>query len=275
MTCLSSFRSLRALRRLQSIRMKILLATTNPHKRDEIEAVLGSSVELLTLDDIDLRVSEPAEDGSTFQANALLKAEYYGDAAAMPTLADDSGLAVDALDGEPGVYSARYAAAEYGEAWASLGRAERDRINNARLLRALEGVPDEKRSARFVCAMAMVIPPNAPEAAGPPPTHWPGGDALSAGMNYERTWPPPPVIVEGTYPGRIIRPEHAADPEHPERGRGANGFGYDPLLVLDDRYPDHTGKTSAELSPEEKNAISHRGDAARQMRDKLAELMLL
>ncbi|MFW6337101.1 MAG: non-canonical purine NTP pyrophosphatase [Phycisphaeraceae bacterium] len=255
--------------------MKILLATTNPHKRDEIDAVLGNSVELITLDEIDLRVPEPVEDGATFQANALLKAEYYGDAAAMPTLADDSGLAVDALNGEPGVYSARYAAAEHGDAWSSLDRAERDRINNAKLLRALGGVANENRAARFVCAMAMVIPPNAPEATGPPPTHWPGGDALGAGMNYERTWPPPPIIVEGTYPGRIIQPDEADDPQRPERGRGGNGFGYDPLLVLDDRYPDHAGRTSAELTPEQKNAVSHRGDAARQMRDKLAECMLL
>lgn len=255
--------------------MKILLATTNPHKREEIEAILGHSVELITLDEIELDAPEPVEDGATFQANALLKAAYYGDAAAMPTLADDSGLAVDALGGEPGVYSARYAAGEQGDRWAGLDRAERDRINNAKLLRALGGVPDEERSARFVCAMAMVIPPNAPEASGPPPTNWPGGDALSAGMNYERTWPPPPIIVEGNYPGRILRPDEALDLEHPERGRGGHGFGYDPLLVLDERFAKHAGKTSAELAPEQKNAISHRGDAARQMRDKLAEMMLL
>jgi XTP/dITP diphosphohydrolase len=255
--------------------MKILLATTNPHKRDEIKAILGEAVELITLDEIALDAPEPAEDGVTFQANALLKAEYYANAAATPTLADDSGLAVEALNGEPGVYSARYAAAEHGDGWASLDRAERDRINNAKLLRALEGVPHDERSARFVCAMAMVIPPNAPEATGPPPVNWPGGDALSSGMNYERTWPPPPIIVEGTYPGRIMRPDEAGDPAHPERGRGGNGFGYDPLLVLDDRFPEHAGRTSAELTPEQKNAISHRGDAARQMRDKLAEMMLL
>mgnify|MGYP006275306619 CR=1 FL=1 len=253
--------------------MKLLLATANPHKRDEIKAILGDSVVLITLADLDRDIPEPEETGRTFQANALLKAEYYGEIAAMPTLADDSGLAVDALEGAPGVYSARYAADDNPDTWADLDRPARDLANNAKLLRELHATPDDRRTARFVCAMAMAIPPNAPEAAGPPPAHWPGGE-LGSGMNYERTWPPPPIIVEGHYPGRIIQPADAADPDHPERGRGANGFGYDPLLVLDDRFPQHAGRTSAELTPDQKNAISHRGDAARRLRDKLADLGL-
>ena len=165
--------------------MKILLATTNPHKRDEIKAILGEAVEVITLDEIELDAPEPVEDGETFQANALLKAAYYGDAAAMPTLADDSGLAVEALNGEPGVYSARYAAAEHRvRLEVSLDRAERDRINNPSSCGPSRACwSDEERSARFNCAMAMVIPPNAPERVRPPAGELARRRPLSAGMN--------------------------------------------------------------------------------------------
>lgn len=127
----------------------ILVATSNPHKLEEIAAVLGPlGIETVGLSDIGLDVPEPVEDGETFEANARLKAVYYARAARRPCLADDSGLEVDALGGAPGVYSARYAGV--GET-----RAQRDAANNAKLLRELKDVPAARRTARFVCAMCL------------------------------------------------------------------------------------------------------------------------
>ncbi len=199
---------------------ELIVATGNPHKVEEIAQVLrasGVTVPVRSLKDIAGAdsIEEPVEDGATFEDNARLKAMHYaralklGDAQAC--LADDSGLEVDALGGAPGVYSARYA---------GLGatRAERDAANNAKLLRELEGVPREKRTARFVCAVCVVD---------------------RSGVLFE---------TRGTFPGVIA-----------DAPRGVNGFGYDPLLLLDD------GRTSAELSPDEKNARSHRGEAIRKV----------
>jgi XTP/dITP diphosphohydrolase len=196
----------------------ILFATTNPHKVEEVRAVLaplGFSVD--DLGTLGNAPEEPIEDGQTFGDNARLKAIYYATATGRTCLAEDSGLEVDALGGAPGVYSARYAGT-------SGSRAERDRANNEKLLEALRDVPSDRRSARFVCAMCL---------AGP------GGHVL--------------VEVAGYYAGII------ADAPH-----GANGFGYDPLLYLPD-----AGCTSAELSPEAKNAHSHRGQATRALAEKL------
>ena len=153
---------------------------------------------------------EPEEDGATFEENARIKAVAYARALGETVLADDSGLEVDALGGAPGVHSARYAG--IGEA-----REERDRANNAKLLAALEGIPDARRTARFVCVLCVARPDGT-------------------------------VVAEarGTFDGVI---GHAP--------LGSNGFGYDPLLVLDD------GRTSAELPSAEKNARSHRGNALR------------
>ena len=208
--------------------MKLLVATSNPHKLEEIGAIIrDSSIELLSLDAIGLEIDEPVEDGETFEANAELKARYYAKAAGMLCLADDSGLEVDALDGEPGVRSARYSNTDGP-------RAERDRANGRFLLKNLEGVPAEKRDARFVCAMALVD----------------GRDGKDETI----------AVVRGTLEGRILLPEEADDPSQPERGRGSNGFGYDPIVYMPDR-----SLTVAQLSSEEKNAISHRGSAVKKM----------
>ncbi|MFN3167475.1 MAG: RdgB/HAM1 family non-canonical purine NTP pyrophosphatase [Phycisphaeraceae bacterium] len=208
--------------------MKLLIATSNPHKIDEIRAVArdaGAAFELLSLKDVGVDAPEPEEDRDTFAGNALLKAAYYARHARLPCVADDSGLEVDALGGAPGVVSARYAGA-------AGGRDVIDPANNKKLLAELADTPAEQRTARFVCAMALV---------------WPDGERE-------------PLAVRGTFEGRIITPDQADDPAKPHLGRGRNGFGYDPLFWLDAR-----GCTSAELSSAEKNAISHRGDATRKL----------
>jgi XTP/dITP diphosphohydrolase len=192
----------------------ILVATGNPHKLEEIRAVLGPlGFTVLGLDDIGTVPPEPDEDGPTFEANARIKAIAYARATGRRCLADDSGLEVDALGGAPGVRSARYAGV-------GATRAERDAANNALLLERMRGVPAARRSARFVCAMCLA------EADGT-------------------------IVAEtrGEFAGVIA-----------EAPRGANGFGYDPLLLLPEE-----GRTSAELSPAEKNARSHRGAAVRAL----------
>jgi len=218
--------------------LKILLATGNPHKLDEVRAILPppppegsqSGITLLSLVDAGLDgLTEPVEDADTFEGNALIKARYYANhpknTQKLVCLADDSGLEVDALDGAPGVYSARYAGA-------TGSRQERDLANNAKLLKSLAGVPSEKRAARFVCALAFVDPMVDPSGAG--------------------GW-----VDRGTFEGSILLPEQAMDQRTPECGRGNHGFGYDPLFLV--AGLDNT--TSAELSEADKNARSHRGDA--------------
>ncbi len=193
---------------------ELLAATSNPHKLDEIRAVLVPlGIHILSLADVgggDL--PEPEEDAGTFAGNAAIKAIAYARATGRVCLADDSGLEVDALGGAPGVYSARYAGV-------GATRAEHDAANNTKLLGALKEVAEGDRSARFVCAMCVA-------------------DAEGNVLATSR----------GTFEG-VIGFE----------GRGENGFGYDPLLVLED------GRTSAELSSVEKNARSHRGEALRQL----------
>jgi XTP/dITP diphosphohydrolase len=192
----------------------LLVATTNPGKVREITQILAPlGVEVRGLDSLPEIPPEPDEDQDTFAGNARLKAVYYAQAAGVPCLAEDSGLEVDALGGAPGVRSARFAGV-------GGSREERDAANNQMLLRLLADVPEEKRTARFVCAMCLAEPAGA-------------------------------VLVEtrGTYEGVIT-----------SAPRGTNGFGYDPLLLVPD-----VGRTSAELSPEEKNARSHRGKAARAL----------
>jgi XTP/dITP diphosphohydrolase len=199
-------------------RVRILFATSNPHKIEEVRGILAPhGIEIIGLDSINPQPPEPVEYGDTFEANARIKAIAYARATGQVCLADDSGLEVDALGGRPGVHSARYAGI-------GATRAERDAANNRKLLRELEGVPDAQRRARFVCAMCLS------DAAG---------DILAE--------------TRGEFPGVL---GHAP--------RGDNGFGYDPLLYLPDR-----GCTSAELSPADKNARSHRGAAARAMAEHL------
>jgi XTP/dITP diphosphohydrolase len=188
--------------------VKLVVASNNPGKLRELEAILAPALELVPQSA--LGIAEADEPHDTFIENALAKARHASRAARLPALADDSGLCVDALDGEPGVHSAYYAGRE-GR------REERDARNNARLLAAL----GEQRGAYYCCVMVLV----------------------------RRAEDPRPLIAEGIWRGQIARAP-----------RGANGFGYDPLFLLPP-----LGKTAAELSPVEKNRISHRALAARRL----------
>ncbi len=204
--------------------MTILIATSNPHKLDEIRAIFEPMcIDAVGLDTLDgPLIDEPIEDADTFEGNAYIKAAYYANVTGRVCLADDSGLVVDALDGQPGVYSARYAGV--GDT-----RAERDQANNAKLLAALAelNLPMSECTARFVCAMCLAHP---------------------TGSIIART--------KGTFEGLITNTP-----------AGSNGFGYDPLLYLP-----HDDCTSAELTPTEKNARSHRGNACREMAMRIAAL---
>ena len=200
----------------------ILIASGNPHKLEEIGAVLtplGILVE--GLESLEKVPPEPVEDAMTFEGNARLKAMGYAQATGRICLADDSGLEVDALDGGPGVHSARYAGVDGS-------REYRDAANNRLLIERLQGVPAEQRTARFVCAMCLASAE---------------GDILAE--------------ARGEFEGVIVDQPH-----------GSNGFGYDPFLWLPEE-----GRTSAELSAEEKNARSHRGAATRLIAASLRRVM--
>lgn len=221
--------------------VRIVLATSNPHKLDELGAIFAGAgltgVRLIGLRDIQtLRpLVEPAETGTTFDANATIKAISYAQQLGLPALADDSGLEIDALNGRPGVISSHYCTdgRETG-----MTREERDAANNARVMRELATWPREKRTARFVCLMKLALPSPEPDTI-------------------------PSIIASsrGTFEGII-----GLDTEVP---RGENGFGYDPLFLVG---PDHR-VVSAQLPPETKNAMSHRGHAARAMAAELKRLM--
>ena len=200
--------------------MHLLFATTNPHKLNEVKAIMSpAGVDVVGLDEVADALPEPVEDGETFADNARIKTTHYARATGRWCLAEDSGLEVDALGGEPGVRSARYAGT-------GSTRRDRDRANNEKLLAGLAGVPAERRAARFVCAMCLADP---------------RGEIVAE--------------TRGTLEGVIA-----------DRPAGTNGFGYDPLLHLP-----ADGCTCAELSPMEKNARSHRGQAARAMAAWIAE----
>jgi XTP/dITP diphosphohydrolase len=198
---------------------QVFLASRNAKKISEMERILREhlpSVEVLGLDDV-TPYDEPVEDQPTFEGNALLKARAGLAHTGLPSLADDSGLCVDALNGMPGVLSARWA-----------GPPKSDQRNNTLLLAQLEDVPDDRRSAYFTSSVAFCAP---------------GVDEL---------------VVEGRMAGRIIR-----------ETRGTGGFGYDIVFVADD----HPGLTTAELSVEDKDAISHRGKALREIAPQVAALL--
>jgi XTP/dITP diphosphohydrolase len=199
----------------------LVLATGNPGKVREITAALGKlPIEVVPLDRLGA-IAPPEETGATFAANARDKALYYSAATGHWCLAEDSGLAVDALDGAPGVHSARYAADRCPP---GADRGAVDRANNAKLLEALAGVATPQRTARFVCHLAL------------------------AGEGK--------VVVEtfDTVGGLIA-----------EAPRGSGGFGYDPLFLIPS-----LGKTTAQLSAEQKNSLSHRGKAVRHFARLLA-----
>ena len=202
---------------------RLLVATRSAHKLRELRELLALDVaELVSLDDLGLP-GDPVEDGETFETNAAIKARFGVRLSGLPTLADDSGIEVDALGGRPGVRTRRYA-----------GEDATDEDNNRKLLAALDGLPPERRGARYVCVLALALP----EDAGPR-----GGVA--------------PIMTRGTCRGRI-----AAEP------RGTGGFGYDPVFEPSSEPPG--GRTFGLWTPEEKNAISHRARAARRMAPRLA-----
>ncbi len=192
---------------------KLVLASSNPGKLREFEALLAP-LGMEIVPQSSLRVAEADEPHGTFVENALAKARHASRRTQLPALADDSGICVGALDGEPGVHSARFA-----------GEPRSDARNNEKLVKLL--ADKESRRAHYYCVIVLLRHAEDPE----------------------------PVIAEGTWAGEIV-----AEP------RGANGFGYDPLFFLKD-----FGKTAAELEPEQKNLVSHRGKALRRLLAKLRE----
>lgn len=197
---------------------RMIFATGNENKMKEIREILGAlPLEILSMKEAGVS-ADIVEDGKTFEENALIKARAICKLAGEMVLADDSGLEIDYLNKEPGIYSARY-----------MGEDTSYHIKNKSLIDRLEGVPDEKRTARFVCAIAAVFPDRKE------------------------------LVVRGTVEGIIGYEE-----------KGENGFGYDPIFYLPER-----GCTTAELPPEEKNSISHRGNALRLMKELLERERLL
>ena len=191
---------------------RIIFATGNADKMKEIREILSDlDVEILSMKEAGIQ-ADIVEDGKTFEENAVIKATAISKLTGEIVLADDSGLEIDYLNKEPGVYSARY-----------MGENTDYHIKNANLIQRLNGVPDEKRTARIVGAIAAAFPDGKVET------------------------------VRGTMEGRIGYEE-----------KGANGFGYDPIFFL----PEY-GCTSAELSMEEKNKISHRGKALQAIKEEL------
>ena len=195
--------------------MKVVLASKNKHKLVEISKITEKfGMELVLQSELGLDM-DVEETGTTFEENSFLKADAVMKATGLPALADDSGIAVDALNGEPGIYSARYGFDESLDDWGRL----------LLLLKNTEHVPDGQRQAQFVCVITMVTPE---------------GQTIQA---------------RGEIHGELLR-----------EARGKNGFGYDPIFY----YPPF-GKSTAEMDPEEKNAVSHRGNALRVFYDKLKE----
>jgi XTP/dITP diphosphohydrolase len=200
------------------VAQRLVLATRNAAKREELHRILlaaGLDIDLVGLESFP-EVPDVPETESSFAGNALLKARAIAQATGLPAVADDSGLCVDALNGMPGILSARWS-----------GRHGDDAANLDLLLGQLADVPDRRRTAAFVCAAAVVLPDGT-----------------------ER-------VVEGSIDGTLIR----------ER-RGTGGFGYDPIFV-----PLGRSQTTAELTAEEKDAISHRGQAMRALVPVLADLL--
>jgi len=188
----------------------LVLATRNQGKLHELARILGQEIRLVGLDAFPGAPDVP-ETGATFEANALLKARAFAAYTELPAVADDSGLCVDALNGMPGVLSARWAG-QHGD----------DKANLGLLLAQVTDVPDTRLGARFVCAAALVVPDD----------------------GIPREW-----VVTGEVKGRLIRAP-----------RGAGGFGYDPIF-----QPDGFDLTTAEMTPDAKDAISHRGRAFRAL----------
>lgn len=194
----------------------IVLASGNPGKVREISQML-KGIALAIKPQSEFSVAEVPETGLSFVENALIKARHAARHAGLAAIADDSGIAVDALQGAPGIYSARYA-----------GEGASDQQNLDKLINAISDIPELNRTAAFVCVMVYV----------------------------RHAEDPLPIIAQGVWPGRLLT-----------EARGENGFGYDPIFYLDDHQC-----TSAELSPDKKNAISHRGMALQKLVAQLTRL---
>jgi XTP/dITP diphosphohydrolase len=199
---------------------RVLLATRNAKKLAELQRILGDQVQVLGLGDVTEFEEEP-ETGATFEENAVAKAVQAARETGEVSLADDSGLTVDALNGMPGVLSARWS-----------GTHGNDPANTALLLAQLGDVPDDRRGAAFVCALALAVP--------------------EAEVR----------VIRGEWSGRIVR-----EPV------GSNGFGYDPVFVPVESDAAGDGRTSAELSPAEKDVLSHRGRALAAMLPELTAVL--
>jgi len=192
---------------------KIVLASGNKGKIAEIQALLKTHP---IVPQSHWQISEAEETGSTFVENAIIKARHAALHCQLPAIADDSGLVVDALEGAPGVISARYA-----------GVGASDEENVLKLLAALQGVPDEQRTARFICVLVFMLHANDPF----------------------------PIIAQGVWEGKIL-----------QQPIGENGFGYDPIFWLEGY-----GCSSAQLTSEQKNSLSHRGKALQKLTELLPE----
>lgn len=211
--------------------MKIVVATHNEGKLVEIRNILNEQLSAAAqgielVSAGSLDLADPAETGVTFEENALLKARFVAGATGLPAIADDSGLIVDVMGNAPGILSARWS-----------GTHDDDAANNRLLLAQIEDIPDDDRTARFRCAAALVVPVES------------DGDGL--GEFHE-------TVALGEMPGTILRHPH-----------GMNGFGYDPIFMPDEQpqSAQDSGEllTSAQMTPEQKNAISHRGKALRAL----------
>ena len=195
---------------------RIIFATGNPGKMKEIRMILADlPLPVVSMKEagVEARI---VEDGNSFEENAVIKARTVMELTGEPAMADDSGLEIDWLGGAPGIYSARY-----------MGEDTSYEIKNRALLEKLEGVPEEKRTARFVCSIACAFPD-----------------------------------------GRIFTSRGTMEGVIAHDIKGANGFGYDPIFYLPDLKC-----TSAEISPEQKNELSHRGKALRRMKEQLAKIL--
>lgn len=191
---------------------KLIFATGNEGKMKEIRMILGDlNYEILSLKEAGIK-ADIVEDGTTFEENAIIKARAISELSGCLVLADDSGLEVDYMDKMPGIFSARW-----------MGEDTSYDVKNRAILEKLAGVPEDQRTARFVCAIAAAFPD-----------------------------------------GRVVTKRATIEGIIGYEIKGENGFGYDPIF-----YVPEYGKTTAELSPEEKNAISHRGKALRLMREEL------
>ncbi|TKR30725.1 RdgB/HAM1 family non-canonical purine NTP pyrophosphatase [Luteimonas gilva] len=197
--------------------MKLVLASSNRGKLGELRELLGGhGIDLHAQSEFG--VADADETGTTFIENALIKARHAARETGLPALGDDSGICVDALNGAPGLYSARYSGA-HGDAEANIDK----------LLRELEAVPDDRRGARFHCVLALLRHADDPE----------------------------PIVVEGSWRGSILRAR-----------RGNGGHGYDPVF-----FDPASGLSAAEMAPEQKNRVSHRGLALVALKRRLSELL--